>query len=706
MKTLRVLAIALLVYIPSAAAQNLTPQSISFGPLSNQLFGPAGSWAYNNNVLGEHAIIQGGKIYAPISDWTGTFSGSGIAVLDPATGAVLSSYTHMPSAASQCVEAAPAIDIRGNINIWSCTEVSGLTQIDPNTGAVLASLHVPNAVDWEAVPYDPVIDLILYSSGSSGFSGLRAVHATDYSTAWTNTDGAPAAGSYETAPPLILGGFVYYKDYRGDILKIDMTTGLTVAMTHATAVSDGNETYAQMTWDSAHARLLVTGNDNVAFALNASDLSVIWSKAVPDTGFYFFRGGAYNPGTGIWYVTARETTSPYRSKVYALDTQNAGNILWTNTTAYDNNAEISSMLVDDSYVYSGTYDYINDQYSKYLVLNASDGTLNESFALLNGVSSGQPTVWNGKFILGLWTTFGYQALQIRNAGATGDFYFKADRYMTGYVGQFSSGNLLSQAPAPPALVATATSGLPVTFTSNSPAVCTVYGAAVTLGSSGVCSITASQAGNANYMTAAPVTQTFLVTPVPASTLTVTVAPAGLGSVAFGSQTCVSACSGSFAGGTILSLTATPLPNYTFSGWSGACSGAGTCTVTLNASQAVTANFASLINTSLTAALGTKSGATASRIWPVVFTGTGPGTAANIVINSFTLTQTTGAACTPSVLTAMPLSAGSIVGTGSVTANVTIGFTGCSSAARFRLTMSCAANGGAIANTVTISNQFQ
>lgn len=47
---------------------------------------------------------------------------------------------------------------------------------------------------------------------------------------------------------------------------------------------------------------------------------------------------------------------------------------------------------------------------------------------------------------------------------------------------------------------------------------------------------------------------------------------------------------SFAAGTVVSLTATPASGSTFSGWSGACSGAGACTLTMNANLTVTASF--------------------------------------------------------------------------------------------------------------------
>ena len=66
---------------------------------------------------------------------------------------------------------------------------------------------------------------------------------------------------------------------------------------------------------------------------------------------------------------------------------------------------------------------------------------------------------------------------------------------------------------PPALTATASSGLPVMFTSITTPVCTtsgVNGATLTLVALGPCSITASQSGSVTYNAATPVTQTFQV----------------------------------------------------------------------------------------------------------------------------------------------------------------------------------------------------
>ena len=64
--------------------------------------------------------------------------------------------------------------------------------------------------------------------------------------------------------------------------------------------------------------------------------------------------------------------------------------------------------------------------------------------------------------------------------------------------------------------------------------------------------------------------------------TVTSSPAGI--------TCGADCTEAFAAGAVVTLTATPDGTSSFAGWSGACSGTGTCTVTMDADRAVTAGF--------------------------------------------------------------------------------------------------------------------
>ncbi len=134
---------------------------------------------------------------------------------------------------------------------------------------------------------------------------------------------------------------------------------------------------------------------------------------------------------------------------------------------------------------------------------------------------------------------------------------------------------------PPALSASATSSLPVTFVSNSSPICTVSGTAITLVSAGVCSITANQTGNATYSAATPVTQTFNVTLEPQTitfgpltTQTLGTPPPALSAtassnltVSFGSNSpsvcTVSTTTITLVGAGTCSITATQLGNSTF-----------------------------------------------------------------------------------------------------------------------------------------------
>ncbi len=81
-----------------------------------------------------------------------------------------------------------------------------------------------------------------------------------------------------------------------------------------------------------------------------------------------------------------------------------------------------------------------------------------------------------------------------------------------------------------ALTATASSGLAVSYTSLTPAVCTVSGTTATIVAVGMCTIKASQAGNATFAAAADVTQSFGANGTPALALSVVATPNALSAV--------------------------------------------------------------------------------------------------------------------------------------------------------------------------------
>jgi hypothetical protein len=64
------------------------------------------------------------------------------------------------------------------------------------------------------------------------------------------------------------------------------------------------------------------------------------------------------------------------------------------------------------------------------------------------------------------------------------------------------------------LTATASSGLPVTYTTSTPDVCTISGTTVTASQAGTCTITASQPGDGRYAPADPVTGSIAVQKIP------------------------------------------------------------------------------------------------------------------------------------------------------------------------------------------------
>jgi Pro-kumamolisin, activation domain/Divergent InlB B-repeat domain len=73
-------------------------------------------------------------------------------------------------------------------------------------------------------------------------------------------------------------------------------------------------------------------------------------------------------------------------------------------------------------------------------------------------------------------------------------------------------------------------------------------------------------------------------------LTVSLNGNGLVASTDGLINCPGMCSHSYAGQTEVMLNATPTPGWAFSGWSGACSGTGSCQVTMTQNANVTASF--------------------------------------------------------------------------------------------------------------------
>jgi hypothetical protein len=186
------------------------------------------------------------------------------------------------------------------------------------------------------------------------------------------------------------------------------------------------------------------------------------------------------------------------------------------------------------------------------------------------------------------------------------------------------------------------SGNPVALTSQTTNTCTISGTTVTGIAAGTCTIAANQAGSTDFSAATQASQTFSIQAAPTSLVSVTKEGTGTGTVASAPAgiDCGSTCSANFTQGGSVTLTATAAAGSAFAGWTGACTGTGTCVVNVGTSSAsVTATF-----TALTTFAVSISGA--QEVPPNGSTGFGSGTAtinpvANTIAYAFNVTGLTG-----------------------------------------------------------------
>jgi hypothetical protein len=157
-------------------------------------------------------------------------------------------------------------------------------------------------------------------------------------------------------------------------------------------------------------------------------------------------------------------------------------------------------------------------------------------------------------------------------------------YVVSWTGSSPDGNYLLQEATDPSFTSAtgySVSGTDWSFTHTASSSTTYYNRVRALyGCGGATYLSAWS--NAGQTTVKPPQHTLTVTKGGTGSGTVTSSPAGI--------SCGSSCSASFDYNTLVSLSVSAGTGSSFTGWSGACAGTGTCQVTMDGAKGVTATF--------------------------------------------------------------------------------------------------------------------
>lgn len=164
---------------------------------------------------------------------------------------------------------------------------------------------------------------------------------------------------------------------------------------------------------------------------------------------------------------------------------------------------------------------------------------------------------------------------------------------------FGSLNNQTLSVATMTISATASSGLPVTFFTATPAVCTVSGNVVTLVSAGACTVTATQAGNSVYNAAPTVNQSFTIFPPSLSYQSISLTIPTNVSLGVAPFTVTAAASS----GLLVTIASSTPAVCTVSGYPVTILAAGTCTLTATQAGNTTYAAAAPVTQSFTVAAG-------------------------------------------------------------------------------------------------------
>ena len=256
---------------------------------------------------------------------------------------------------------------------------------------------------------------------------------------------------------------------------------------------------AYVSYDSIQSVDIKLGNVGSSTTTSSSIYSLNFGK--PSTTLTWFASGGSGTDNGYYEYTSGYNTPPVINGT--VPTKNVQSGVATTINVAD---------------FGTYYDFDNNPFNKVKIVSLpTSGTLQ---VLTNGVwtavtagsyvTVAQLTNANLRFVGTTNTSFTFKPNDSL-ADSTATYTLPITVLTQGQTITFA--NPGSKTPTSPAFAsgATASSGLTVTLTSNTPGVCTVTGLTINIVGSGNCEIVASQAGDSNYAAATSVTQAFSVT---------------------------------------------------------------------------------------------------------------------------------------------------------------------------------------------------
>jgi uncharacterized repeat protein (TIGR01451 family) len=528
--------------------------------------------------------------------------------------------------------ASSGLPVSFNSQTTSVCTVSGSTVTLASVGTCTIQATQAGNTNWAAA-----------TSVNQSFSVTQGSQTIAFGSLQSQAFGTPSFAVSATASS---GLPVSFNSQTGAVCAVSGATVLLVAVGTCTiqATQAGNTNWAAAT--SVNQSFAVTpGSQTITFGSLPSEVYGSGTFAV-SAGASSGLAVSFNSQTGTVCTVSGSTVTLAAVGTCTIQATQPGNTNWAAATPV--NQSFAVMQASQTITFGSLPSQAYGSPSFTVSATASSG-LPVSF---NSQSTPVCTVSGGTVTLVSVGTCTIQATQPGNTNWAAATSVNQSFAVTQASQAITFGSLPSQAYGSPsfAVSATASSGLPVSFNSQSTPVCTVSGGTVTLVSVGTCTIQAAQPGNTNWAAATSVNQSFAVTQASQA-----ITFGSLPSQAYGSPSfTVSAAASS---GLPVSFNSQSTPVCTVSGGTVTLVSVGTCTI--QATQAGNANYsqASAVNQSFNVTQATQTiafGALSNQSL-----GTGPFTVSATASSGLTVSfsSLTASVCTVSAATVTLAAAG-------------------------------------------------